>query len=85
MRGDMPLPAEEMVAEAWNGLRGDVPQKVVPDNLKAAVIRESFEDPLVNRSYRMLAWHYNFLISPHLPYHLLMITTFPRWDSSHSN
>ena len=48
---------------------GGVPQKVVPDNLKAAVIRASFDNPLINRSYRMLAEHYGFLISPHLPYH----------------
>lgn len=43
---------------------GGVPLKVVPDNLKAAVIKASFEDPLVNRSYRSLAEHYGFTISP---------------------
>ena len=47
---------------------GGVPAKVVPDNLKAAVIRASCENPLVNRSYRMLAEHYGFTISPTLPY-----------------
>ena len=47
---------------------GGVPRKVVPDNLKAAVIRASFNDPLVNRAYRLLAEHYDFLISPCLPY-----------------
>jgi len=45
-----------------------VPQKVVPDNLKAAVVKASFEDPIVNRAYRDLACHYGFLISPCLPY-----------------
>jgi len=47
---------------------GGVPQKVVPDNLKAAVLKASFEDPIVNRAYRDLACHYGFLISPCLPY-----------------
>ena len=46
---------------------GGVPEKVTPDNLKAAVIVASFEDPLVNRAYRELALHYGFLISPCLP------------------
>ena len=48
---------------------GGVAEKVTPDNLKAAVIVASFEDPLVNRAYRQLALHYGFLISPCLPYH----------------
>lgn len=42
---------------------GGVPQKVVPDNLKAAIVRASFQSPLVNRAYRSLANHYGFLIS----------------------
>jgi hypothetical protein len=42
---------------------GGVPQKAVPDNLKAAIVRASFENPLVNRAYRSLAQHYGFLIS----------------------
>ena len=46
---------------------GGVPQKVTPDNLKAAIIIASFEDPLVNRAYRSLAEHYRFMISPCLP------------------
>jgi transposase len=50
--------------EYFNG----VPEKVVPDNLKAAVVKASFEDPVVNRAYRDLACHYGFLISPCLPY-----------------
>ena len=47
---------------------GGVPKKVTPDNLKAAIIRASFVDPLVNRSYRSLAEHYGFMISPCVPY-----------------
>ena len=46
---------------------GGVPEKVVPDNLKAAVIKASFECPLINRVYQNLAEHYGFLISPCLP------------------
>ena len=46
---------------------GGVSEKVTPDNLKAAIIVASFEDPLVNRAYRELALHYGFLISPCLP------------------
>jgi transposase len=46
---------------------GGVPKKVVPDNLKAAVLRASYESPVVNRVYRALAEHYNFMISPTLP------------------
>ena len=46
---------------------GGVSEKVTPDNLKAAIIVASFEEPLVNRSYRELAEHYGFLISPCLP------------------
>ena len=46
---------------------GGVPSQVTPDNLKAAVIKASWEDPLVNRAYRNLAEHYGFCISPCLP------------------
>lgn len=46
---------------------GGVPAIVTPDNLKAAVIKASWEDPLVNRAYRSLAEHYGFTISPCLP------------------
>ncbi len=47
---------------------GGVPWKATPDCLKAAIIRASFEDPLVNRAYRSLAEHYGFMISPCVPY-----------------
>jgi transposase len=48
---------------------GGVPEKVVPDNLKAAVIKACFESPLINRVYHALAEHYGFLINPCLPRH----------------
>jgi transposase len=47
---------------------GGVCIRVVPDNLKAAVVKASFEDPIVNRAYRGLAEHYGFLIDPCAPY-----------------
>lgn len=47
---------------------GGVPEQVVPDNLKAAVIKASFTDPQVNRLYHKLAEHYGFVIDPCPPY-----------------
>jgi transposase len=46
---------------------GGVPARVVPDNLKAAVVQASFHDPVVQRSYRECAEHYGFLIDPNPP------------------
>ena len=46
---------------------GGVPGKIVCDNLKAAVIRASLQEPLINKSYQMLAEHYGFLISSNQP------------------
>lgn len=49
---------------------GGVPMVVVPDNLKAAVIRAAFGtdgDPTLNRSYRELARYYGFQIDPTPP------------------
>ncbi len=46
---------------------GGVPKKIVPDNLKSAVVKAAFYDPIINRSYQELARHYDFLISPCLP------------------
>jgi transposase len=46
---------------------GGVPRVIVPDNLKAAVVRCAFgidDDPVLNRSYRELAHHYRFQIDP---------------------
>lgn len=49
---------------------GGVPETVVPDNLKSAVIRAAFgvnEEPALHRSYRELAGHYGFKIDPTPP------------------
>ena len=46
---------------------GGVPGTVVPDNLKAAVVRAAFavdDAPAIQRSYRELARHYSFKIDP---------------------
>jgi len=47
---------------------GGVPAKVVPDNLKAAVVKAAFFEPEINRVFRKLAEYYGFMISPCLPY-----------------
>lgn len=49
--------------ERWGG----TPARIVPDNLKAAIVRASFSEPLAQRSYRECAQHYGFLIDPHPP------------------
>jgi len=52
------------------GFFGGVPKVIVPDNLKAAVIRAAFgidDEPVLNRSYRELARHYGFQIDPTPP------------------
>jgi transposase len=46
---------------------GGVPARVVPDNLKAAVIKLRVHDPVLGEAYRRMALHYDFLISPTLP------------------
>jgi transposase len=46
---------------------GGVPTRVVPDNLKAAVVRASFTEPEATRAYRECAEHYGFLIDPTPP------------------
>lgn len=49
---------------------GGVPKLLVPDNLKAAVIRAAFgvdREPQLNRSYCELARHYGFQIEPTPP------------------
>lgn len=48
---------------------GGVPETVRPDNLKAAVIKACWYEPLINRAYRSLAEHYDFVISPCKAYH----------------
>jgi transposase len=59
----------DLHVRAFAFFRG-VPRAIVPDNLKAAVIRVAFgvdEDIEVQRSYRDLARHYGFLIDPAPP------------------
>lgn len=46
---------------------GGVPRRVVLDNLKAGITRASWDEPLVQASYRECAEHYGFLISPCRP------------------
>lgn len=46
---------------------GGVPSRIVPDNLKAAIVRACWEDPVVQRAYRECALHYGFLIAPCRP------------------
>ena len=56
-------------AEAFAAL-GGVVETVVPDNLKAAVVRAAFgigQDPALNRSYCELARHYGFKVDPTPP------------------
>jgi len=43
---------------------GGVPQKVVPDNLKAAVIQADWYDPEINPKLRSFARHYGTVILP---------------------
>ena len=44
-----------------------VPKRLVIDNLKAAIVRAAFHDPVVQRAYRECAEHYDFLITPCRP------------------
>ena len=44
-----------------------MPQRIVPDNLKAAVVRALIHDPVLGEAYRRLAQHYGFLVSPTRP------------------
>jgi len=47
---------------------GGVPQRVIPDNLKAAVLQALVHDPILGDAYRRMALHYGFLISPTIPH-----------------
>ncbi len=58
----------------WIGLHqrafrffGGVPKRVVLDNLKAGVIQALVIDPVLGETYRKLAQHYGFLVSPNRP------------------
>ena len=49
------------------GAIGSVPELVVPDNAKTAIVRASFYDPQVNRTYAEMAAHYGTAILPARP------------------
>lgn len=58
----------------WIGLHrrafehfGGVPKRVVPDNLKAAVLKVLVHDAVLGEAYRQMALHYGFMISPTIP------------------
>jgi transposase len=60
--------------ETWLRLHGNaftffksVPERVVVDNLKAAIVRGYWDDPQAQQSYRECAEHYGFLITPCRP------------------
>jgi transposase len=46
---------------------GGVPRRIVPDNLKAAVLQAQLHDPVLGEAYRRQAQHYGFLVSPTRP------------------
>ena len=46
---------------------GGVPELVVPDNVKTAIVKASFYDPQVNRTYADMAAHYGTAILPARP------------------
>jgi len=46
---------------------GGVPERVVPDNLKAAIVRACWHEPEAQQAYRECAEHYDFLIAPCRP------------------
>lgn len=45
-----------------------VPERLVIDNLKAAITKACWDDPQVQQAYRECAEHYGFLIAPCRPY-----------------
>src|SRR6201987_3977624 len=46
---------------------GGVPELVVPDNTKTAIVKASFYDPQINRTYAEMAAHYRTAILPARP------------------
>jgi transposase len=46
---------------------GGVPERIVLDNLKSAIVHACIHEPLAQRSYRECAEHYGFLIDPNPP------------------
>lgn len=58
----------------WIGLHrrafafwGGVPHRLVPDNLKPAVVQILVDGPVLGEAYRRMAQHYGFLVSPTRP------------------
>lgn len=43
---------------------GGIPQVIIPDNLKSAIIKASFTDPKMNKTYSECARHYGFQVDP---------------------
>lgn len=43
---------------------GGAPERIVIDNLKAAIVKACFDDPVVQQAYRECAEHYGFRIAP---------------------
>lgn len=48
---------------------GGVPQRISFDNLKSAVLRHTFRDPVLGEPYRRLAQHYGVLLRANDPHH----------------
>jgi transposase len=46
---------------------GGAPRRIVPDNLKAAVLEAALYDPVLGEPYRRMAQHYGLLVSPTRP------------------
>ena len=46
---------------------GGVPRRIVPDNLKAAMLSAALDEPVLGEPYRRMAQHYGCLISPTRP------------------
>ncbi len=57
------LECHRLAFEAFGGL----PEEVVIDNLKAAVLEASLNDPVLSEPYKRFARHYDFLIHPCRP------------------
>ena len=57
------LECHRLAFEAFGG----VPQEIVIDNLKAAVLTASMDDPVLSQPYSRFALHYGFLVHPCRP------------------
>ena len=57
---------EDMIGSMGNALSffGGVPKAIVSDNLKSAVTKASKYEPIVNRTFKDFARHYNCVINP---------------------